>query len=90
MRMWWRPAVVPYLENDHLRVYNELMQKAAEEKQVVFLDLYTEFADENGVLPPEASRDGVHLHRAWCEQWLSYLQRHTVKPELLEKEETKE
>lgn len=72
-----------YLENDHLRVYNELMQKAAQEKQVVFLDLYTEFADENGVLPPEASRDGVHLHKAWCQQWLSYLQRHTVEPELL-------
>lgn len=72
-----------YLKNDHLRVYNELMQKAAEEKQVVFLDLYTEFADENGVLPPEASRDGVHLHKAWCQQWLNYLQRHTVEPELL-------
>ena len=34
------------------------MQKAAEEKQVVFLDLYSEFANENGELPEEASKDG--------------------------------
>ena len=48
-----------YLTNEHLRVYNGLMQKAAEEKQVVFLDLYSEFANENGELPEEASKDGV-------------------------------
>ena len=46
-----------YLTNEHLRVYNGLMQKAAEEKQVVFLDLYSEFANENGELPEEASKD---------------------------------
>lgn len=78
-----------YLKNDHLRVYNDLMRQAAQEKQVVFLDLYTEFVDENGSLPADASRDGVHLHRAYCEQWLSYLQRHTVEPELLGLEEAK-
>ena len=32
-----------YLTNEHLRVYNDLMQQAAQEKQVVFLDLYPEF-----------------------------------------------
>ena len=49
------------LTNDHLRVYNDLMRQAAEEKQAVFLDLYTEFVDENGELPAEGSHDGVHL-----------------------------
>ena len=72
-----------YLKNDHLMVYNELMFKAAQEKQVVFLDLYTAFADENGVLPTGASRDGVHLKKEYCQQWLAYLQTHTVDPELL-------
>ena len=67
-----------YLTNDHLRVYNDLMKKAAEEKQVVYLDLYSEFADENGALPAEASKDGVHLRSAWCKQWLAYLETHTV------------
>ena len=69
-----------HLNNEHLRVYNELMRKAAQEKQVVYLDLYTEFVDENGELPPGASRDGVHLKKEYCQRWLTYLQTHTVEP----------
>ena len=72
-----------YLKNDHLRVYNDLMRKAAEERKVVFLDLYTEFADENGTLPAGASRDGVHLKKEYCQRWLEYLKTHTVDAELL-------
>lgn len=72
-----------YLTNEHLRVYNDLMREAAQEKQVVFLDLYTEFVDENGELPAEASRDGVHLHKEYCQKWLAYLQTHTVDYNLL-------
>ena len=67
-----------YLTNEHLRVYNDLMRKAAQEEQVVFLDLYNEFVDENGELPAQASKDGVHLGKAWCQQWLAYLRTHTV------------
>lgn len=72
-----------YLTNEHLRVYNDLMRQAAEEKQVVFLDLYSAFADEDGALPAEASRDGIHLLSDWCKQWLAYLQTHTVDYETL-------
>ena len=68
------------LTNEHLLVYNELMRKAAQEKQVVYLDLHAEFVDENGELPPGASRDGVHLRSDYCKRWLTYLQTHTVDP----------
>ena len=64
------------------------MFKAAQEKQVVFLDLYTAFADENGALPAGASRDGVHLKKEYCQQWLAYLQTHTVDPAALGMTET--
>lgn len=67
------------LTNEHLRVYNDLMRQAAEEKQVVYLDLYSEFADENGALPEGISRDGVHLVKDACRQWLDYLKTHTVE-----------
>ena len=77
-----------YLTNEHLRVYNGLMQKAAEAKQVVFLDLYSEFANENGELPEEASKDGVHLKSDYCKQWLEYLKVHTVDFETLYPEGT--
>lgn len=72
-----------YLTNEHLRVYNDLMKQAAEEKQVVFLDLYSEFVDENNELPAEASRDGVHLLRDGYQKWLAYLKLHTVDYETL-------
>ena len=67
------------LTNEHLRVYNDLMRKVAEEKQVAYLDLYGEFADENGSLPEGVSRDGVHLVKDACKQWLDYLKTHTVE-----------
>ena len=67
------------LSNEHLRVYNDLMRRAAEEKQVVYLDLYAAFADENGELPQGSSRDGVHLGKESCIRWLEYLKTHTVE-----------
>lgn len=67
-----------YLTNEHLRVYNDLMRQAAEEKQVVYLDLYSQFVDENGALPADASKDGVHLNKEYCQRWLEYLKTHTV------------
>ncbi|MGO5023242.1 GDSL-type esterase/lipase family protein [Lawsonibacter sp. LCP25S3_G6] len=72
-----------YLKNDHLQIYNDLMKKAAEEKQVAFLDLNPVFADENGQLPRDASADGVHLRKAYCQQWLDYLKTHTVSYDTL-------
>lgn len=67
-----------YLTNDHLRVYNDLLRQIAQEKRVVYLDLYADFVDESGALPADASKDGVHLKKAGCQQWLTYLQTHTV------------
>lgn len=68
-----------YLTNEHLRVYNELMRQVAQEKQVVYLDVYSAFADENDQLPAEASKDGVHLKSDYCKKWLEYLKTHTVE-----------
>ena len=67
-----------YLKNDHLRIYNDLMRKTAREKNVVFLDLYSAFVDGDGELPAEASKDGVHLRKDYCRQWMDYLRAHTV------------
>ena len=72
-----------YLTNEHLRVYNDLMQQVAEEKQVVFLDLEPEFTGPDGQLPADASNDGVHLKKAYCQAWLEYLKTHTVSYETL-------
>ena len=67
------------LTNEHLRVYNSLMKQVAEEKQVAFLDLYSQFADENQELPAGASKDGVHLTKEYCVKWLDYLKTHALE-----------
>lgn len=73
----------PYLTNEHLRVYNELTQKVALEKQVVYLDLYSAFVGPDGQLPADASTDGVHLSGSYYKAWLEYLKTHTVSYETL-------
>ena len=72
-----------YLKNDHLRIYNDLICQAAEDCRVPVVDVYSDFADENGSLPAEASNDGIHLNRSYCEQWLEYLKTHTVSYDTL-------
>ena len=71
------------LTNDRLRTYNDLIRQAAEEKQVVCLDLYSLFVDENGSLPEGDSRDGVHLRKEPCQRWLDYLKTHTADFDVL-------
>ena len=72
-----------YLENDHLRAYNDLIRQVGADYQVPVVDVYSGFADETGSLPADASNDGVHLNRSYCEQWLEYLKTHTVSHDTL-------
>lgn len=71
-----------HLNNDRVRLYNDLIRTAAAEKCVPLLDVYTLFAVD-GSLPAEASRDGVHLSGDYCRKQLEYLQTHTVSFEEL-------
>jgi len=66
-----------HLNNNRLRLYNDLIRKAAQEKHIPFLDLYSAFAVD-GSLPADASRDGVHLSGDYCRKQLEYLKSHTV------------
>lgn len=72
-----------YLTNEHLLIYNDLMKQAGQEKKVAFLDLNTFFANDAGILPAEASKDGVHLTKPYYQKWMEYLKTHTVTYEQL-------
>lgn len=85
-----------HLNNERVRLYNDLIRKAAQEKCVPLLDLYSLLAVENS-LPADASRDGIHINREYCQKQLDYLKRHTAdfdtlypqpKPEVLPDETT--
>jgi len=66
-----------HLNNDRVRLYNDLIRKAAAEKHIPLLDVYSALAVD-GSLPAEASRDGIHLTGDYCRKQLEYLTTHTV------------
>ena len=70
-----------YVNNDRVADFNEVFPKLAEECQVALVDVKTALSDENGILPAEATVDGVHFTKAWYQKWLEYLMCHTVTPE---------
>lgn len=70
-----------YVNNDRVAEFNAIFPKLAQECQVALVDVKTALSDENGILPAEATVDGVHYTKAWYQKWLEYLMCHTVTPE---------
>ena len=64
--------------NDRIRLYNSLIVKMCEEKGVHYLNVAEAVEDDKGVLPAEATTDGVHLKPAYCVKWREYLKSHTL------------
>lgn len=74
-----RDAKGDSVNNKRILTYNELIKKMVREKGVYYLNVAEALQNEAGVLPPEASNDGVHLKAAYCKNnWLSYLKTHTI------------
>lgn len=75
-----RDAKGDSVNNKRILTYNELIKKMVREKSVYYLNVAEALQNEAGVLPPEASNDGVHLKAAYCKNnWLSYLKTHTIQ-----------
>jgi lysophospholipase L1-like esterase len=66
--------------NANIEKYNELIQKMAAEKKLYYLNVAQCVADSEGNLAGEASTDGIHLQKAYCDLWLDYLKQHYVLP----------
>ena len=64
--------------NDRIRLYNSLIVKMCEEKGVHYLNVAEAVEDDKGVLPAEATTDGIHLKPAYCVKWREYLKSHTL------------
>lgn len=57
----------------NVEIFNNLIQEVANEKNVIYLDVKSALINENGYLPEEASTDGIHINKKYCEKWLEYL-----------------
>ncbi|MBU0561649.1 MAG: sialate O-acetylesterase [Bacteroidetes bacterium] len=63
-------------KSNSVLIVNEGLQKLAHEMNYSYLDLYSSFADENGVLKPEFTNDGLHLTGAGYMLWKSLIEKY--------------
>ena len=70
----------PWLNNDNVARYNDLLRQVCADKGAVYVDVAAALTDEEGVLPPEGTTDGIHFTRSWYERWYACLKTHTVDP----------
>ncbi|NCB64080.1 MAG: hypothetical protein EOM52_10845, partial [Clostridia bacterium] len=68
-----------YITNEKISAFNEILKEVAADKHAVYVDLAAALSDENGVLPADATTDGIHFKRAYYEKWYEYLKTHTVE-----------
>ncbi len=66
--------------NTNIGKYNELIQQMAAEESLCYLDVAQCVTDEEGNLYSDASTDGIHLNKTYCDLWLDYLKLHYVAP----------
>ena len=64
--------------NANIGGYNDLIQQMATEKGIYYLNVAQCMADAEGNLYSDASTDGIHLKKAYCERWFDYLKLHYV------------
>lgn len=63
----------PYHDNKLIDQRNKLIKEMAEELDVSYLDLNSVLTDKEGSLYYEASSDGIHLNKEYCQVWKNYL-----------------
>lgn len=59
--------------NKNINKFNSLIKEVSNEKNVEYLDVASALKDKDGYLPEEASTDGIHVRKKYCEKWLEYL-----------------
>jgi lysophospholipase L1-like esterase len=74
----WKSAKDPVHNNPNIARFNEMIEQLANEKNVIYLNTSDGVADESGVLPDEASSDGIHLNKKYCIKWEEYLRAHEL------------
>jgi lysophospholipase L1-like esterase len=74
----WKSEKDPVHNNPNIARFNEMIERLTEEKNAIYLKVSDGVADESGVLPDEASSDGIHLNKKYCIKWEEYLRAHEM------------
>lgn len=65
--------------NENIVRFNEKIMTMCKEENIHYLDTWASVANDKGVLPDEASTDGIHLNKTYTEIWLDYIRKHTIQ-----------
>lgn len=65
----------PYTKGKNIRVpaLNQKLEKLAQEEGIAYVDICPLFQDENGVLKPAFTMDGIHLKASAYIDWVNFL-----------------
>lgn len=74
-----RSATDNIYNNENVTRFNNMIEKICNEQNVIYLDVASALADENGALPEGASVDGIHCNGTYCDIWLEYLRNNTYE-----------
>lgn len=66
------------VNNKRIAEYNALIYQMTLEQGVHYLNVNEVLTDENGYLYADASTDGIHPNKKYCQVWLDFLKTHTV------------
>lgn len=66
---------------DNIREFNELIVQMTQDKQVRYLNVAECVTDEEGYLFADASTDGIHLNKEYCEKWFAYIEENRERQE---------
>ena len=65
--------------NEKIDDYNARIREMAQREGVQYLDVAQAVRGADGALPEEATTDGVHLNKAYCQKWTDYLRQKTSR-----------
>ncbi|MCR5481901.1 MAG: hypothetical protein K6F52_03815 [Clostridia bacterium] len=63
----------PSHNNAQIYWYNLNIIDLAAKKDIFYINAAAGVADENGYLHPDATSDGIHLNKTYCQKWAKYL-----------------
>ena len=74
-----RSATDTIYNNENVSRFNAMIEKVCAEQNVIYLDVGSALANESGALPENASPDGIHCNKEYCDKWMEYLRNNTYE-----------
>ena len=75
-----KSATKTAFNNPKVKKYNKLIFNMCVKKKIVYLNVREAVEDKKGNLPKDASTDGIHMNKAYCDKWMEYIRTHTDVP----------